>query len=398
MAPEVNIAAQRGLKDLTDKVKLAVDKAVDQRKELGLYTLPKFDINVCYYGSEGANALSLLVDSNPTIQLNVIPLVENKIKGDKKAYITEILRYFDITRILLGEYDDEENLLEILNNPEDAVQTIEFFLGENELRTIKKKFKTEGNKYSSFRTYAIKGAKPVKGMLSKISQSLKQKFKELPLESLCVSHELDHLCYDNSIIDKKYEKMYERVRDLELDKKLLTDKKLINEYEELNKNLLKLISENTVLTEVRDFFFDCFGYKKLNEIDFDSAKRKVYQTFHRFYLDGCLPSAIIDALIKIECYSTNMNKETAYYLRKKVSEQHGGLDSIRYDFNQNNVDFKIIERLKFEELPRWQRKISDNALIAIDVMGNTFKKNPSRFNEADEKARNFREYLDILES
>ena len=386
----MKIVATRGLECLTDRVESDLEKVLEERDMLGLSYPGDFNVKVGYYmGSCMASAF--VEDSMPTIQLNTLPIVFERFNNKEKDYAHKIISYFDVAQELF--HDCEEDLvLNLMEHPLKTINEVEGDFGKKGLKEFKESF---GDMYKKYRSAVIKYAKDARLASREVFPKIISVLDNTGFTSSPLRHEMDHLDMYHTRLNKDYYAIEQRLGELK-NEIWSGDSETIKEYKRLSRKFIDMKTKVVVIEEIRAAFFDQIKMGEWMKIDYEEVKRKVYGWFHNSYIINNFQKDILECTLGDMTGLKDLGKNTINYLRRLTLEHEGNAGSGKYHEDRTKVDYNIANKILFEDIPTWQMRFAQNAAFATEAIGNAFRDDPTRFQEAN-KARSFDEYLRILE-
>lgn len=392
----MEINATRGLGALKTKVKFDLEKAVEERKSLGLTVPEDFRVGIRYYNDTNTAACATMDNNMPYLGINVLSSVYKNYKGKLDKDISFLMNYFDNSRELFIN-TDESIILDMMFHPVNVISELENSFRKKEFENLKKRSEMHGRKYTSYKKEAIDSAHDARKLLRVLNPVIKDKFSKTRLSASGIRHELDHLDMFSSKICKRF---YDNIGlEKKADDKFKNDKKSSNEYAKIAKKTLKSRSEDYLLMEIKGLFFDNVPFNAWNRVDYEDVKRKVYGRFEFNYIEGALVESIVESLIKMHSPDLKFTVDTANYIRMvMLGSSFLNLHADRYGAERTKINYTIANKIMYEEIPEWKKIFAKNAEEATDAVGCAFKQDHSRFNKANKNAETFNQYIHILKS
>lgn len=387
---KMKIQTQKGLEKLTEKLESGLEETLKERENLGLSVPVDCDVRLAFYNHQNAEGHSRLIDSKPEIFVNALYIVANRFQREDGEKLGKVLHYFDIVRDFLGTRD-EEDILKVIEHPMKAIREFEKNFGsKKELQDYKDFFKQRGTDYDLYKNIAIRNAKFMRESLQELLPEIEEKFKEADLSIL--RHEMDHVdfflspLYLNHHAKRKY--------TIEVALKLHTHPSVSQEFAQANIELLKSMSEVLPLLEARASFFNYIKPDEWDEADFDKIKKIICGAFIFEYVEGVYSEEILDKLVSRAWSNEEMDRQTSNYLFYLINEQRQSPNAMRYGIKLDEVNYGVVSRILYGELPRWKNRFAENMRVAVEVIGNVYRDEPSRLKEAN-RAKTVKEFLEM---
>ena len=113
------------------------------------------------------------------------------------------------------------------------------------------------------------------------------------------------------------------------------------------------------------------------------------------YLETTYTIGLLDLLTLPAQQAKTMNVQTVNYLYHMLYQQCGSVHAAHYVIEPEQVDYETANVLLYEQLPALKKRIADNIVLAVNVLGDAFRKDPSWIAKAN-NARTFDEYIRIV--
>ena len=395
----MEIEARTGLEKLVPKLKELVDRALEERQELDLAMPGDFRAYLGFSSRNGDLAIAKCTDSGSIMQVNTLPQALRFLKRKSASKAGRLMDYFAAT----GEFIpgcEEEVILDIIKDPKKTIAAYEQYLEERKergegpgLKELKRIFRDSGTPYKKYKKFIQGKAEPARKLMKDLIPEIESKFdKWTPHFASSIRHELDHIAFFQSPLWQEYQREdVERIR-LSDEFDLTQNPDLSKKVAEAEMTMLERQSKVHPLVEARAIFFNFIGFEEWDRVDFESVKKQVIRLYHTGYVETSSSQAIMAAIVTSELAKGDMDPETSNYLLKIVNFRAD--IAVDNTYKPEKVDYGVVRRVLYEEFPRWQKRFTENAERAIEVIGNAYRDNPSRLRIAN-NARTFVEFLEM---
>src|SRR3989338_3707304 len=378
---------RHGRQGVRERLTNTLRLSVNEREQLGL-SLPKEVTLKVHLDDLSSEAEGSAYDSEngPEIMVNTLETLLNGGQPWQSTRAGCILGYFNDSRTLLN-MPEEMVVLEFIRDPK---RTLEGFIKES-----------GREKYDEFvRKLAILGVDYERSYLNlaKSSADFRREVLgallgfglEYPAEQVLsnLRHELDHADFYSTTLHRGFASKDRKIGGL--NKKVLEKGETSRECAEMNMDILKILSELSVLKEARAQFFSyCRPWgirKKARE-----AAPLIVCNVDGNYIRRAYASPILKALtIRSRC-DGEINKPTSEFINFAFGKY---VEVEDYVSRVPGLDVGVVKRILYEEIPAWQRKFRDNLEGSANALAIAFEENPSMIRIAND-AQSFDEYLGI---
>lgn len=387
----MEIQAHDRLKGLTPKVESELEKTLQERKNLGLSVPQKFNTLIKFYNNQGGFARAIPT-TIPTISINIAPITSSHLNAEDNKRLGATAYYFDIARDYLINLD-EELIFSMINSPQKTILQFEKCFSEDGLKERKKIFEERGVSCKTYERFLIEHAGPTKETIEYLLPKMKKTFNAMEIPFL--RHEIDHVDFFTAQIYLDCLSISKEI--MELCRQSCKDNSLSVEYVKANMECLETMTKIQPILEARALFFDYIKPGEWCNINFDNAKKDVYDNFVSSYIEDSYVGNTLDKLISVKWSENQMDRQTSNYLFKEVLTKAKNPNADRYVVDESRVNYDVANQILKQELPRWQNKFKANAKIAVEAIGNAYRDNPSKLSAAN-SAKTFQEYINLCKS
>lgn len=388
----MKIYARKELKGLVGRVESELEATLKERKELGLSIPKDYNTSIAFYNAQTSIAQAGLTEIGPKIDINVAPLIFEKLKIEDKEKLKKVMNYFNIVRDFIGN-KDEDFIFSMIENPTKEIEVFEeSFSPKRLLKEYQDLFNSRGTGYDAYKKTIKLNSKNVDDKIKELYPIIEKSFETIDLSSL--RHEIDHVDLFESPMFLDYYKKSIKSSELGQEWYKNKTKSNSNKFANTNKTVLGLRSKIDPILEARALFFSNIETGEWEKVDFDNIKKKVYSDFINYYVELAFPENILDTLVSYEWSKGQMDRQTSNYLFKIVNKQIGSPSHMRYSVNLEQVNYDTANRVLYQDLPRWKHRFAKNAKIAVETIGNAYRDDPSRLKKT-KKARTFEEFIEL---
>ncbi|MBN2881387.1 hypothetical protein JXM83_05030 [Candidatus Woesearchaeota archaeon] len=379
------ISSTEPLKGLIPHTKEVLIESLEERVEMKIEVPDGFLVDVTFCKEPGyiaaATKLSL-DDSTPKIGINTLEIFDS---FETEENIDGIFKFFNYGNLFFA--GDENLVIHLLTKPNETIKKFEETFGRNGVKKFKKQlFYDTGITYEKYVELFKNEHTRVSGKLETIIPFMTQEIinrKELYV----LRHELDHLALNNTAFSRN-------IAELMKQKEAAYKNPSSTDYASLCLQYLDRFYEFSAMVEIRGLFFDYVQLRDWKLINYDAIKSQVYMDFHRNYIEGTFIEDFMDIITDIYYEDDKINDDTANYLMQLAGIEEDDITKEYYKFEPKNLQYKIINEILYDTLPKLKQQLSINARLCADVFGNVYQNKPYLFNKAKE-AENFHDYLRI---
>lgn len=385
----MNLILRPEFEVLREDLVTALSEAERERVELGLSIPKEYGCSVNWYSGPNTCAQAEYNAKRSILRFNVLPSILLYSKSGEERELWEIVKYFEVAKNFFGS-SSEDFLLKCMEDPEGYVGVQDFILSN--CPEYSEAFLRQKKSYLADRAFLLENGQRAKGLLQKVSNKLGS-FKNGFNLSFCVRHELDHLDFFESPLQKDYVRQRLAVADLHNEWSRVRDTRSSKIYKEAIIALLELQSKAVPLSEVRALFFNHIPLGRWTDANFNRLKEEVSSDFSKKYVGHSLLGGIYEKVISASWADGEMDGMISDWLFRSLYNFLGHGKAAFYVVDESLVDFDVVWRTK-DNIEDWKEKFRKNAEVAVEVIGNAYRSNPSKLSLAN-KAKSFEEYLSL---